>query len=131
MALALAQMRGRRRWAGWLMVLHEGRTEEGTRWGTVASGGALFKWRRGEQRKGACAAISSVGQSVVQGGRQRPPADGCEWRRCCTNRGEQWGAADTVRERLPGGAEQQRGPGGQQRGVGESERERGSTKMGR
>jgi hypothetical protein len=112
------------------MVLREGRTEEGTRWGTVASGGALFKWRRGEQRKGACAAIGSVGQSVVQGGRQRPPADGCEWRCYCTNRGERWGAADTVRERLTGGAEQQRGPGGQQRGVGESERERGSTKMG-
>jgi hypothetical protein len=39
--------------------------------------------------------------------------------------------ADTVQERLIGGAERQRGLGGQRWGAGESERERGSTAMGR
>jgi hypothetical protein len=34
------------------MVLCEGRTEEGTKQGTTASGGTLFKWCCREQRKG-------------------------------------------------------------------------------
>jgi hypothetical protein len=66
------------------MVLCEGRTEEGTKQGTTASGSTLFKWRRGEQRKGAgvsvhmrageegrggpCAAVSSARRSAGAGG---------------------------------------------------------------
>jgi hypothetical protein len=68
------------------MVLCEGRTEEGTKQGTAASGGTLFKWRCREQRKGRgsgvgvhvrageegrggpCAAVGSAGRSAGAGG---------------------------------------------------------------
>jgi hypothetical protein len=51
-AWVLARMRGRGRGAGWFMVLCEGGTEEGMRWGVAVLGGDLFKWCHGEQRGG-------------------------------------------------------------------------------
>jgi hypothetical protein len=70
MAWALAPMGGRRRGAGWLVVLCEGRMEERMKWGVAASGGALFKWRHGEQRKGGLGLASVWGQEKKgEGGR--------------------------------------------------------------
>jgi hypothetical protein len=61
-AWAMARTRDRRRGAGWLMVLYEGRMEEGMKWGMTASGSALFKWRCGEQRKGGPGLVFTWGQ---------------------------------------------------------------------
>jgi hypothetical protein len=70
--------------------------------GKKGVGMGVSTWRQEKKERGGPAQ-----RSIAQDGWQMPSPGG----HCCTNRGEQRGTVDAVRERLTGGAGQQRGPG--------------------